>query len=381
MSSHENIPKVAILVSTTNEWGRRLIKGILAYVKEVGPWHLYISESTPREPKELPKGWSGDGIIARVTTPELAQNIRDAGLPIVNVADTPLEGFSAPVIRTDDAIGADMAIRHFVDRGLRNVAFIGPAGNPNTTWYANTFQSNADSADLSFNLFRPRSDAPDEAQALIGWLKQLPKPVGVLAWGHHFAREVVDCCLAANISVPHDVAVLSGGYDELLSHACFPALSGILSPTDQIGYKAASLLHEQMQGKQVSSEPIYLPPRGIIEHLSTDTLAVEDPKLVQVVEFLQANAFKNISMTDILKAVPMARRSLERRFQKAFGRSLIDEIRRIRINKARTLLAETNLPMQDIAEICGYATYNYLTHVFKKTTGSTPRDYRKQFRM
>ena len=35
--------------------------------------------------------------------------------------------------------------------------------------------------------------------------------------------------------------------------------------------------------------------------------------------------------------------------------------------------------MQDIAEACGFATYNYLTHVFKKQTDMPPRDYRKRF--
>ncbi|NQY32805.1 MAG: helix-turn-helix transcriptional regulator, partial [Coraliomargarita sp.] len=48
------------------------------------------------------------------------------------------------------------------------------------------------------------------------------------------------------------------------------------------------------------------------------------------------------------------------------------------IQRARQLLAETNLSMQEIAEACGYTSYTYLGNVFKKETGISPGRYRKQ---
>ena len=103
----------------------------------------------------------------------------------------------------------------------------------------------------------------------------------------------MDCCMDAGISVPHDAAVLCGSYDDLLSHAVFPTLSGVLNPTEQIGYTAAQILHQQLQGKKVPNKTTYLPPLGIKERLSTDTLAVEDPKLIKVVNFLREHAFES----------------------------------------------------------------------------------------
>jgi len=380
LKKDRKIPKVTILVSTANDWGRRLIKGILSYANEVGPWHIWVREDTPQLVKELPQSARGDGIIARVATQSLARELQESGIPVVNVADSPIEDFSAPCVRTDDRIGTRMVVQHFADRGIRNLAFAGPSDRANPIWYSKAFQSEAKAKGLTCSVFSSSESTRDEKTRLDEWLHSLPKPVGLLSWGHGLAREVVDRCLETNISVPHDIAVMCGGYDELLSRACFPAVSGVLSPTDQIGYKAAQFLHQMMQGEEVPRETTYIPPCGIIEHLSTDTLAVNNPKLLQIIQYLQNNALKPITMADILEVFPMARRSLERQFQQAFGRTVVDEIRRIRVNKARSLLTDTNLAMQDIAEACGYATYNYLTHVFKRTTGITPSEYRRQFR-
>lgn len=381
MIESPDIPQLAILVSTSTGWGRRIIKGILAYVNETGPWHVWLRPETPSNIQDLPKGWRGDGIIARVASPALAEKITASGIPVINVADTLLEGFCAPCVRTDDRAGTHMAADFFVDRGFRNIAYVGSRHSANPIWYGNAFAETLEKKRLPCHQFFINGADPDNNEQLVEWLKRLPKPAGILVWGHGNGRRVLDCCMQVGISVPHDIAVLCGSYDELLSYACFPTLSGILSPTEQIGYTAARMLHQKLQGKEVPNETTYIPPVGIMERLSTDTLAVEDPRMVQVVKFIREHAYESINMDDVLKAVPMARRSLERRFQKIFGRSPLDEIRRLRIDKARSLLAETNLPMQQIAEACGYATYNYLTHVFKQVTDMTPSAYRKKMRI
>ncbi|MDZ8117616.1 AraC family transcriptional regulator [Pontiella agarivorans] len=381
MPKRNEILQVAIMVSTSSAWGRRIVKGILTYANEVGPWHIWVSSSTESNLRELPKGWRGDGIIGRVVSNDLAEELEELNLPIVNVGDVPLNGYAFPCVRTDDAAATKMAADHLVNRGFKSIAYVGSSHNPNPLWYGKAFKRALEKYDLDSQDFYLEGPFEEEYERLSAWLKELPKPTGLLVWGHGNGRFVVDLCMSVGIAVPHDIAILCGSYDELLSHACFPALSGINSPTEQIGYKAAELMHRMLQGKKVPAETIYLPPLGVVDRLSTDTLAVDDPKLVKVVNFIKDHAFESITMADILKEVPMARRSLERRFMQMFGRSPIDEIRRLRINKARQLLAETDLPMQDIAEACGFATYNYLTHVFKQVTGSTPRDYRKKMRV
>lgn len=380
MAKPKDIPKIAILISAGNEWGRRLIRGVINYANEFGPWHIWAMPQIQNVGDSVPNDWKGDGIIARVHTDSLAKEIQTLGTPTVNVADNKIKGFESPCIRTDDKAGCEMAIRHFTDRGLRNLAFVSPHTGSNSVWYQKTFEYAAQRQSLTCSTFKVKDTPSEPKEALQEWLLSLPKPCGVYVLGNPHARAVVHACFKAGINIPHEVSVLCSDYDELLSHACFPALSGLLPPTEQIGYLAAQTLHKMISGDKVPNDTTYLPPRAVVERLSTETLAVEDPKVVQAVSFIREHAFKSITMNDILHEVPMARRSLERRFQKTFGHSPVDEIRHIRISKARKLLAETDLQMQDVAENCGYATYNYLTNVFKKTTGMTPRDYRSKFK-
>jgi len=357
------------------------VKGIFSYAHQVGPWHVWIeSQSGAVTPHKLPTGWNCNGVIAKVDNEQIAEFVASLNVPVVNVSDDPEWKFEAPRVRTDDAESTRLAARHFLERGLKNVGFIGPNDIANANEYLRHFIRASTELGLDCQTFQFSRDDLGLISNVGDWIQGLTKPVGILAWGHGFARNVMESCLERQVSVPHDVAVLSGSYDELFSHACFPSLSGIQLPTESIGYQAAKLLHELMEGHAVPNETFFIPPRGVQSEVSTDTLAVKDPQLVQVVNFIRGHAFEPITMKDILEKVPIARRSLERRFLQSFGRSPIDEIRRLRIDRARKLLAETDLQMEEIAERCGYATYNYLTHVFKKMTGMTPRSYRKKFR-
>ena len=101
--------------------------------------------------------------------------------------------------------------------------------------------------------------------------------------------------------------------------------------------------------------------------------------MAKVMRFIQAKFRDPIGVPEILDMVPMARRSLERKFRQAFGISVVDRIRQIRVNEARLLLGGTNHPVTLIAEKCGFGTYNYMGRIFREATGMTPRDYRARF--
>jgi LacI family transcriptional regulator len=100
--------------------------------------------------------------------------------------------------------------------------------------------------------------------------------------------------------------------------------------------------------------------------------------VAQALKIIRADACKPIQINDILRVVPVSRSSIERKFRQAIGRSPTEEIRRVRMAKAKSLLAETSMPMQKIADACGFATYNYLTRVFTSENGITPREFRSR---
>jgi len=176
--------------------------------------------------------------------------------------------------------------------------------------------------------------------------------------------------------MPEDVAVLSGVDDPLLCEASQPQLSAIAVNAEQIGETAAELLQFLIEQRPVPPQPIRIPPLGIITRQSTDTLAIDNPELVQAIGFIREHASEPIKVEDVLQAVPMSRRSLERAFQETLGRSPAMEIRRVRLERAKKLLATTDLPVPKVARASGFGTGEYLATLFRQATGMTPLKYR-----
>lgn len=110
---------------------------------------------------------------------------------------------------------------------------------------------------------------------------------------------------------------------------------------------------------------------------STDTLAVDDPDVRAALRFIRENACDVIRVDDVLREVPISRSLLERRFREAIGRSPHAEIRAVQLRRAAELLTETDVPLKRIAQLAGFAHMEYLSYFFKRSTGESPRDYRR----
>jgi LacI family transcriptional regulator len=184
-------------------------------------------------------------------------------------------------------------------------------------------------------------------------------------------------CEASGIKVPEEIAIISLETEDLLGRVVHPPLSGVDIPVEKIGYEAARQLDRLLHGKAATPSEIHLPPLGVTTRQSTDLVACDDPHIQQALRFIRDHAHEGLDVRAVLKAVPMARRTLERRFRELLGRSPADEIRRVKIEKVRGLLHVTNLPIPQIAEACGFDYVEHMIPIFKKHHGSTPSAYRR----
>lgn len=371
-------PLVAVLVPASTGWGRSIISGVAAYANRHGPWHLHVEPEGER--RGLPHGWKGDGIIARLSTPAVAKAVLGRGCPVVNVSGIRLEGLrqQPPRVSYDLRATGELAAEHFLDRGFRNFAYVGPPKLSYVREHQQAFTARLDRAGYPCHghALQTGLEIAGRPSRLLEWLKSLPKPVGLLTWAAIQGRFVIDACRRAGLFVPEDVAVLSGVEDPLLCEVSQPQLSAVSVNPDQIGETAAEILQLLIDGRPIPPLPIRIPPLGIITRQSTDTLAIDNPDLVQAIGFIREHAMKPIHVDDVLQAVPMSRRSLERAFQESLGRSPAMEIRRVRIERAKQLLATTDLPIPKVAQASGFGTGEYLATLFRQVTGITPLKYR-----
>ncbi|MEX0320879.1 MAG: helix-turn-helix domain-containing protein [Puniceicoccaceae bacterium] len=379
--SHSDIPRIAILLDTTISWSRSLIQGILEYSRTNGPWYVYLEPQPSTDKLYLPAGWQGDGIIARVASKEIASHLKTLNLPVVNVSSIQVEGADYPRVITNPASEGAAAYEVFRSRGFHNFAYVGQLKEGYVNRHLKEYEKLLAENGHKLHVYNvQRRGGTGSTDRLTKWLESLLKPVGIFCWGPSLGHRVIDTCQLAGINVPHDVAVFGSDYDELLSEASHPPQSGLRVDTEQIGRTAASILHSMIQGEKPSKMEWLLEPKGIIEKLSIDTVAVEDERLSAVMRFLSEHALEQISVEDVLKAHPMSRRTLERKFRQAFGCSMVEHMRHLRINHARNLLADTDEPITSISDLCGFSSYNYLNRIFKQMTGLSPSQYRAKSR-
>ena len=85
-------------------------------------------------------------------------------------------------------------------------------------------------------------------------------------------------------------------------------------------------------------------------------------------------------MSDVISQTQHSPSTLDRRIKAILGRSVKSEITRVRLERVKLLLQESDLKVGEIAARTGFAESKYLCQVFNASEGMTPTGYRKQFR-
>ena len=185
--------------------------------------------------------------------------------------------------------------------------------------------------------------------------------------------------MQTGLAVPEDVAVLSGSDDDLFCEVTPVPISAVQLGCELIGYRAAAQLNQMMgQSAKILPAEVLIPPQGVVERRSTDTLAMEDAAMVKALRYIRENPARVMSVTDVALQSGLCRRALEQRFQQLLERSPAAEIRRVRIEHAINLLQRTNLSVATVAERSGFSSAEYMASVFRSQLSVAPLYYRKQ---
>ncbi len=296
-------------------------------------------------------------------------------MPVVNVSSATLRVDGAAEVGSDDLAVGRLAAEEFLSRGFDQLAYYAPQDTRYARQRGEGFAQAAAEAGTGIEVSTYRSQ---EAGGLHDWLNNLPGPVGLLASTDSAGRQAIEACVAMGRRVPEDVAVVGVDNDTQVCDLTYPPMSSVELPTHTIGYRACELLERMIRGEAPPSEPVRVPPRRLVRRQSSDIYAVPDPTVRQALRIIRERAASGVSVEDVLDGLEVSRRSLELLFRKHLGRSPKAELRRVQIEKARTLLTETLMPMSEVASRCGFAGQVRFAMVFKEVTGQTPTAYRQQ---
>jgi len=379
---------VALTVNKARSYGRGVLQGVADYVQVHGPWSIFLdpyADGTLH--RDWLRRWRGDGILAYAGDQAVVQRLLRCGIPCVEIYGV-VEDRRLPRVGCDDRAIGRLAARHLMQRELKRFAYCGFAG---VGWSENRslgFSTAVAEAGFPCQRYHDVWDKRvphvwEKAQdGLAAWLAALPKPVGLMAATDLYAQQVLDGCRRARVAVPEDVAIIGVDNDEDLCRLCDPPLTSVINDSRKIGYEGARLLALLMRGqtRAGSMEPTLIQPLGVAERGSTDTTATENREAAEAVSFIRKHACERIRVHDVARAIECSRATLYRLFQGAFGRSPGQEILRVQLERAKTLLTQTEHTLEVIAGLAGFNDAAYFSVVFKREVGATPGTFRARYR-
>lgn len=383
-------PRVALLVESSRGYGRGILWGIAKFVREHDPWSIFFQDLNLCDdtPAWL-KNWRGEGIISRLENRDVVSVIRRLKLPAVYLRHVSL-GAGMPSILADNEAIARLCFEHLKERGFRHYAFCGFNGADYSDERRDAFARSVAEAGWPCHVYAEGNPLAkwDTAQyeglglkdggCVANWIKQLPKPIGLMACNDMRGQQVLDACRATGLASPEEIAVIGVDNDDVLCNLSEPPLSSVVPNAERVGYETAALLSRMMAGFKPAPVETFVEPSGIVTRRSTDVLAMEDRQIAAATRFIRECACQGIDVSDVLRAVPMSRSTLDRRFMKILGRSPKDEILRIRLDRVKQLLADTDFPLALIAEKVGLEHVEHLSRIFKGRLKMTPSEFKSQ---
>lgn len=336
-----------------------------------------------------PADFAPDGILCcRQEMPGFAPILWNRGVPTVRIWRVPkyYPDTDLPTVGYDASAIGQLVAAHFLERGFRQVCRLSwlsdhPKGPDDLISQSLQKSLDANGARYMGETHLPILEEDGRKPFNKGfkrWLETMPRPLGVLTSGDILGGHVVAACHEHGVAVPEEIAVLGLGNKRRWCKMSPCPLSSVDWNDAMRGRAAVQLLQSLMDGTPNPSEPLLIPPAGVVARKSTDILAVEDVAVAKAISFLWQHMSEPINVNDAAEATGLSRSTLERRFRKQIGRSVNEELLRKRLERCRELLISTDLPMVDIAPRIGFLSKNYLHRAFRKQFGCSPKEFRQR---
>ncbi|MGR5092804.1 XylR family transcriptional regulator [Vibrio maritimus] len=389
--------RITLLFNANKVYDREVIEGIGEYLQASQcDWDIFLEEEFTTHLDNF-HNWKGDGVIADFDNPKIAELLKDSDIPVVGVGgsyekdeDYP----DIPYVATDNQALVELAYQHLREKGLENFAFYGKPHDKSNRWAherEKAFSNIVKKEGYTGSIYRGSETNSRtwtyDMNRLADWLQRLPTPTGIIAVTDSRARHLLQVCQHLNIMVPDKVSVIGIDNEELARYLTRVSLSSVGQGTKQMGYRAAKMLHRLLDAKDkdetanpnqvLKHARVMVPPTQVFERQSTDYQALKDTYVIQAMHFIRHNACKGIKVDQVLSYVGISRSNMEARFKAERGHSIHQEIHNSKLKRACNLLGNTELPIVEIAELCGYPSLQYMYTVFKKNLDQTPKEYRE----
>ncbi|MEO6053432.1 MAG: substrate-binding domain-containing protein [Chthoniobacterales bacterium] len=370
-------PRIYILLSYAS-FDRYVHRGIVAYFAEHAPeMEVHIELDYPANLPSVSKG-----IITRVVEAKEVALLRSYDIPVVNISSI-LESPGFPSVMMDNVLLGRLAAEHFLSRRFHHFAYYGKHTSHASLINSRNFKQVIEDAGLQCStLFHAWGSiyTIDSLQrnALRNWIASLPKPIGIFCASDRYAWEISKICEGLDLTVGRDVGILGNGNEEFFCMTQHPPLSSIDTHPERIGSEAAALLLRLINGEPAPAAPLLI-PSTVIARGSSDVFITDDPHVTLSIKFIRENIHQHLPVQVVVDHAHVSRDSLERRFRKHLGYTILETIHLLKVDHLKHLLTSTSKDMSEIACDAGFATAPYMATLFREKVGMTPSEYRHRF--
>ncbi|MEM7012087.1 MAG: substrate-binding domain-containing protein [Verrucomicrobiota bacterium] len=373
-------------------YGNRLFGGIRDFIQAGHSLALEFDQPSANyfEPVRIGADWQGDGLLVYRYSADEAKAWRKRGIPVVNLStEQPDTGPRFPRVTLDNEEAGRIAAKHLGSLGVQKFAFWHDSGRQYSRERLAGFQSELANRDRECTVLEvPASKSPIRTRARVvaklglAGVSQLQAPCGLFAKDDLGGVSAIRALKTAELRCPHDVAVLGVSDDIVHCHLISPGLSSLRFPGKRLGFTAARLLYRMMEGARVERdfrEQILSP--GVVQRGSTEFVELPDPVVSQALQLIRREAPSGRLTTQLLcSQAGFSRELMRQRFQECLGRSMKQEIDRIRGEHVGEVLRQNDQALEQVAGACGFGGADELCRFFKRVKGMTPSEWRGRYR-
>lgn len=361
------------------------LEGIYQYARKLN-WHIQMIEKcgTKAQVREALAFWKPIGVFVEYGDIAAFQDRRlFRGLPVVYFDNGRSRARNCSFVGFDSASAGRLGAGHLLGLGLRHFAYVGYWDR--VVWdrereaaFAKTIRAAGRDCEI-IRLDGVRGNFGRRSDILQKRLARLPRPCGVMAANDGVGEAVLNICARLGIGVPDEMAVLGVDNDRDICENTMPALTSVVHPHVVEGCSAARLLHGLIVsgGSSGCGKHMHGAERLVVRQ-STRRMAVDDSLVADVLEIISREACAGVNVAGIVQRTGVSRRLLERHFRLATGKSILEEITRVRFEKVYELLANSRCPIDSIAGQTGFSTEVALRKAFRKREGCSMGAWRRR---
>jgi LacI family transcriptional regulator len=382
--------RLIFLTDFTEAFPNHLLEGILRYAKEVShnPWVVcrmppsYKDEYGIAGVLAWAKKWGADAIIGRFDNDEDVSCFAKNNI-VALAQDFKQRFLEIPNITSNYFATGEIAARFFLSKGFTRFAFY---GYKDTIWSderCEGFYCAVKAAGYGNNFMEYKRQRLEdlwfyESTPLVEWLKNLPPHTALFCCDDNQGNKITEVCNFSGIKIPQDIAVMGVDNDVTTCNLSDPTLSSVNLNIEKAGYETASLILRLIRHDPDAPRNVIIQPRGIINRMSTNIYATDDPIVLKAMEFIHQHLSNPLCVNDVLRTLPLSRRLLEIRFKKITGQSVYNYIVTCRMELFARMLQESDRPISELSLEIGMSNYGNLARQFKAFKGCTPSEYRQK---